>query len=124
MRFAPVLLVGMAIASAACHPGPILAQDLKVGGTIAGIVKTSDASVSMPGRRISVVDVATGERRDTTTGADGGYTIQVPKGKYRIDLELRGGETLARRPEPTQINNGDIDGSRDFVIIVRAGGGD
>ena len=124
MRFAAVLLLCAAAFSAACHPGPILTKDLKVGGTIAGIVKTADAAVAMPGRRISVVDLATGERRDTTTGADGGYTIQVPKGKYRIELELRGGETLAKQPEPTQVNNGDIDGSRDFVIIVRASGAD
>jgi hypothetical protein len=122
MRLVPVLLICAAALSAACHPGPILTTEQKVGGTIAGIVKTTDSSVAMPGRRISVIDVSTGTRRDTTTGADGGYTIQVPKGTYRLDIELHDGETLAKQPSPTHISNGDLDARRDFVIVMRAGG--
>ena len=122
MRLVPVLLICAAVLSAACHPGPILTREQKVGGTIAGIVKTTDSAVAMAGRRVSVVDVSSGMRRDTTTGADGGYTIQVPKGTYRLDVELHEGETLAKQPSPTHISNGDLDASRDFVIIMKAGG--
>src|SRR3954463_1351831 len=123
MRFAPALLICCAALSA-CHPGPVVnAEPNKVGGTIAGIVKTTDSSVAVPGRKVSVIDVATGVRHDTTTGANGGYTIQVPEGTYRFEIELRAGETLAKQPEQTHIGNSDLDASRDFVITMRAGGG-
>ena len=123
MKLVPILLVCAAAFSAACHPGPILSTEQKVGGTIAGIVKTADSSVAVPGRKVSVIDVSTGSRRDTTTGANGGYTIQVPEGTYRIDIELRVSETLAKQPDQTHINNGDLDASRDFVIVMRPSSG-
>jgi hypothetical protein len=122
MRLAPALLVCLAALSAACHPGPILSTEQIVGGTIAGIVTTADSTVAVPGRKVSVIDVNTGSRRDTTTGANGGYTIQVPVGTYRLEIELRSGEALAKQPEPTHVNNGDLDPHRDFVITVRSSG--
>ncbi len=122
MRHALVLLVCGAALSAACHPGPVLSTEQKVGGTIAGIVKTADSSVAVPGRKVTAIDVATGARRDTTTGANGGYTIQVPAGTYRLEIELRSGETLTKQPEPTHVGNGDLDPRRDFVITVRSSG--
>jgi hypothetical protein len=123
MRFAPAVLVCCATLMAACHPGPVVdTHPNKVGGTIAGVVKTADAAVAVPGRRVSVVDVATGVRHDTTTGANGGYTIQVPEGTYRFEIELRAGETLAKRPDQTHVNNSDLDASRDFIIVTKSSG--
>ena len=122
MRLKLALIVCVAALMAACHPGPILSTEQKVGGTIAGIVKTTDSSVAVPGRKISVIDVATGSRHDTTTGANGGYTIQVPEGTYRLEIELRAGEALAKQPDPTRVNNGDLDAGRDFVITMRTSG--
>ena len=123
MKWAAVVLVCGAALSAACHPGPVLnAQPNKVGGTIAGIVKTTDTAIAVPGRKVSVIDVKTGARHETTTGANGGYTIQVPEGTYRFELELREGEALAKQPDHTHVNNSDLDASRDFVITTRAGG--
>ena len=119
-----VLLVCVAALSTACHPGPVVnAEPNKVGGTIAGIVKTADASVAVPGRKVTVIEVKTGARHETTTGTNGGYTIQVPEGTYRFELELRPGETLAKQPAQTHVNNSDLDASRDFVITIKAGGG-
>ena len=60
-------------------------------------------------------------RHDTTTATNGGYTIQVPEGTYRFEIELRAGETLAKQPEQTHINNSDLDSSRDFIITVKTG---
>src|SRR6478609_4599695 len=121
MKFA--LLVCLAALSAACHPGPVIdSSPNKVGGTIAGIVKTADAAVAVPGRKITVIETTTGARHETTTAANGGYTIQVPEGTYRIEIELRAGETLAKQPGETHVNNSDLDASRDFVITMRAGG--
>ena len=118
----PALLVcAMALIVAACHPGPIVnTNPNSVGGTISGIVKTAaEPAVALPGRKVSVIDVKTGQRRDTTTASNGGYTIQVPEGDYRFEIELRAGETLAKQPEQTHINNSDLDSGRDFVITVR-----
>jgi len=123
MKWAPVLLVCGAALAVACHPGPVVdTHPNKVGGTIAGIVKTADAAVAVPGRKVSVIEVKTGARHETTTGTNGGYTIQVPEGTYRFEIELRQGETLAKQPDETHVNNSDLDASRDFVITTRAGG--
>jgi hypothetical protein len=120
MRFAPALLVCVAALSAACHPGPVVnTAPNKVGGTIAGIVKTADPSIAVPGRKVSVIEVKTGARHDTTTAANGGYTIQVPEGTYRFEIELRAGETLSKQPTETQVNNSDLDAGRDFVITMK-----
>ena len=126
MRLAPALLLGFAALTAACgagpmgRPGPVVnTQPAKVGGTIAGIVKTADNTVAVPGRKVSVIEVKTGARHETTTATNGGYTIQVPEGTYRFEIELRPGETLARQPEQTHVGNSDLDTTRDFVITMK-----
>jgi hypothetical protein len=40
----------------------------------------------------------------------------VPKGTYRLELELRPGETLQKHPGQTTINRSDLDTGRDFVV--------
>jgi hypothetical protein len=123
MRYIPLLLaltIGFAVA---CHPGPVIDTTPKrsVGGTIAGIVTTADSTVAVPGRKVTAIEVGTGSKYEATTGINGGYTIKVPEGIYRIEIELRGAETLGKRPEQTRINNGDLDPHRDFVITIRPG---
>ena len=128
MKVATAVLVCFAALSAACgsglaRPGPVInTKPAQVGGTIAGIVKTADSSVAVPGRKVSVIEVKTGARHETTTGSNGGYTLQVPEGTYRFEIELRPGETLAKQPEQTHVGNSDLDTSRDFVITMRASG--
>ena len=71
------------LASAACHPGPVLpAGKSNVGGTIAGIV-SSVGKAPEPGRKVTATNVATGERFEAITGVNGGYTIKVPEGTYK-----------------------------------------
>jgi carboxypeptidase family protein len=128
MKLTPAVLVAVAALSAACGPGPmgrpgpvVNSQPARVGGTIAGIVKTADSSVAVPGRKVTVIEVKTGARHDTTTGTNGGYTLQVPEGTYRFEIELRAGETLSKKPEDTHVGNSDLDTSRDFIITTKAG---
>ena len=120
-RFAACCLLVCSVA--ACHTErPIVnngAKQAPVGGTIAGVVKAENSTVVPLTRKVTAVDVRSGKQFDTTTGTDGGYTIQVPVGTYRIELELRAGEALAKQPAETHVNNGDLDSARDFVI--RAG---
>ena len=125
MRLWLFLLICVAGTSAACHPGPVInvvnnGPEPSVGGTIAGIVKTSDSTVAVPGRKITAIEVSTGSRYDTTTAVNGGYTIKVPQGTYRLELELRASEMLGKKPQDTHVNNGDLDPGRDFVITVKA----
>jgi hypothetical protein len=120
MRYLPLLL---ALFVTACHPGPVIGGSAvaSAGGTIAGIVSTTDASVPVPGRKVTAVNVSSGARFDATTGRSGGYTIKVPEGDYRVEIELRPGESLAKKPDDTHINNGDLDPHRDFVITAGPG---
>jgi hypothetical protein len=121
MRFRWILLVS-ALSTAACHPGPVVnagAKQPSVGGTIAGVVSTPDPAVAVPGRKVTAVETTKGSRYDTTTAANGGYTIQVPEGTYRIEVELRPGEALAKQPDTTKVNNSDLDSGRDFVITAK-----
>jgi hypothetical protein len=115
-------VAGAFIVLAACHP-PVITTDpgLKVGGTIAGIVRATNGAVPIVTRKVTVINSATGARFETTTGVNGGYTIKVPEeGRYRIEVELRDGEVLAKRPDETEVNNGDLDPGRDFEITVAA----
>ena len=110
------------LAAACSRDVPISTESsLKAGGTIAGIVRATEGSVPLVTRKVTVVNAKTGARFETTTGVNGGYTIKVPdEGRYRIEVELRAGEVVAKGPEETQINNGDLDPGRDFEITVKA----
>jgi Carboxypeptidase regulatory-like domain len=127
MRRLTVLLasvVSSASLLAGCHPGPVLATGPKpvVGGTIAGIVST-DANAPVAGRKVTAVETTTSQRFDATTGTNGGFTIKVPIGTYRLELELQAGETIVKQPSETHVSNSDLDPHRDFVITIRRSGG-
>jgi hypothetical protein len=117
------VLVGLlALMASACR-GAVITTDpgLKVGGTIAGIVRATDGSVPLVTRKVTAIHATSGARFETTTGVNGGYTIKVPQeGRYRIEVELRDGEIIAKQPGETDVNNGDLDPGRDFEITVRA----
>jgi hypothetical protein len=123
MRLSSLLIFCAALVAAGCDPGPVIdagAKQPSVGGTIAGLVTTSDKAVAVPGRVVTVVDTKTGRKFEATTGENGGYTIKVPEGTYRIDVELHAGESLIKRPAETRVGNSDLDPGRDFVIGVKA----
>jgi hypothetical protein len=121
MRLERLAVAGALIATVACAThGPVVDRGAKpegVGGTIAGIV-SADRSTPLPGRKVTAIDESTGERIETSTATNGGYTMKVPPGTYRLDVELRAGETLQKRPDPTQVNPSDLDPGRDFIITA------
>jgi hypothetical protein len=122
MRLYHLLLCGVVLASAACHADrPIVdpSPKLSVGGTIAGIVTTANPAVAVPGRKVTATEINKGSHYESTTAANGGYTIKVPEGTYRLEIELRPSETLTTKPDQTRVNNGDTDSSRNFVITVK-----
>ena len=121
LRYAAAL--GVMLLSLGCGPrGPILGTATKpegVGGTIAGIVTADDGTTAISARKVTAINMETGARFDTSTATNGGYTIKVPKGMYRLELELRAGETIATQPESTAVNTGDLDSGRNFVLARR-----
>ena len=113
----------LAIMLAACaQRGPIMNAGDKTaaaGGTISGVVRASGSNAPLTGRKVTAIDVSSGARFDVTTAANGGYTIKVPVGKYRVEVELRQGESLAEAPADLEINTSDLDAGRDFLIASR-----
>jgi hypothetical protein len=110
------------VLAAACAPrGPVIGTTAvpDVGGTIAGAVRGSGGATPLPGRKVTVINEASGARFETSTGANGGYTVKVPAGNYRLEVELREGEAVEEQPPATEVNVGDLDPDRDFVLTVR-----
>jgi hypothetical protein len=107
--------------SGACAPrGPIAGGVVPegVGGTIAGLVSANDGSSPLTARKVTAINTETGARFEAATASNGGYTIKVPAGKYRLEVELRGGEVVSRQPEITDVNVGDLDPDRNFVVTA------
>jgi hypothetical protein len=84
-------------------------------GTITGLVH-GPGSTGLAGRTVELVNVATGEKHTATTSTNGGFTIELPKGKYRLELRLHDGETLVKRPGIIDLDRGDIDSHIEFVV--------
>lgn len=122
MRVWRAMLVLVAVFMVGCAPrGPVLdtgSKPVGVGGTISGIVRTSGGA-PLSGRRVTAINVETGARLEASTAVNGGYTLKVPVGKYRLEAELRAGESLVEQPPITDIGASDLDASRNFVITVR-----
>jgi carboxypeptidase family protein len=119
MRLLHLVLGVSLLAFLACHPGPVVDTGPKptgVGGTVAGIVST-DKNAAVAGRKVTAIDTA-GKRYEATTGVNGGFTIKVPEGTYRFEVELKPGERVAKQPAETKIGKGDLDTKRDFVITA------
>ena len=116
-----MVAVTLVVAGVACHHEPVLdlgERPAGVGGTIAGIVRSSGGT-SLTARKVTAIETASGARFEESTATNGGYTIKVPKGTYRLEVELRAGEALATQPDVTEVNVGDLDSQRDFVVTVR-----
>lgn len=85
-------------------------------GTITGLVHGPN-DTALAGRTVEVVNVASGERFTIRTVSNGGFTIELPKGKYRLDVTLQDGETIVKRPAVVDLDRGDIDSHIEFVVV-------
>ena len=123
MRRAAILVTASALAAllgGACRMGQPLV-DTEPGknltpGTIAGSVRTI-AGDPLPDRLVTAVETVTGQKYSSGTGVTGGFSIKVPPGKYRLEVELRGEEAVAQEPGLIDINKSDLD--TDLNIFVR-----
>ena len=117
------VVAAVLLMSLGCGPrGPIFGAGTTppgVGGTIAGIVTTVDGGTALSARKVVAINTETGARFEASTATNGGYTIKVPKGNYRLEVELRAGETLDTQPGTVDINVGDLDAQTNFSIARR-----
>ena len=117
-----VVPVAAVLLSLGCHPNrPVVDPGTRpaVDGTISGTV-TASGGAPVGGRKVTAVHTGTGAKLEASTTTTGGYTMRVPPGTYRLEMEMRAGETLATSPGPTEVDPGDLDAGRDFT--VSAGG--
>ena len=115
------LLLGIvALMFVACRRGvPVVDTGPKPAvarGTITGTVHGPEGTSAVSGRTVEVVNVDTNERHSVTTNETGGFTIELPPGKYRLELQLQPGETLMKHPDIVKLDRGDIDSHIEFVI--------
>jgi hypothetical protein len=112
-----VVLLMLSGGCAARHGRPLIGGTVVPNptGTISGRVESSTGT-PVEGRRVSAIDMATEAHYDATTANNGGYTIKVPPGRYRLEVALRGGEQLAQQPRQTNVDAGDVDEDLNFVI--------
>jgi hypothetical protein len=114
LGFAVLLLIGACRQSA-----PVLDAGSKPAvarGTITGTIRGPEGVAPVSGRTVEIVNTATGERHSATTTTNGGFTSHLPKGKYRLELALRDGETLVAQPDEVNLGGEDIDSHVEFVL--------
>ena len=122
MKLILVAALLLAIVAACAPRGPVIGRGDTppgVGGTISGFVRASAGDSPLSARKVTAVNLATGERIETSTALNGGYTMKVAPGRYRLEVELREGEALASAPDNVEISSSDLDASRNFVLTTR-----
>ena len=121
MQRVAVLILALALTACNAAHGPVIDRGSKpanVNGTISGIVRLAGGGAA-EGRKVTAINLTTGERTDASTATNGGYTMKLPPGKYRLEVELRSGERVTEQPAETEITGSDLDAGRDFVIASR-----
>jgi hypothetical protein len=107
---------------AAAHGGPVIDSGDKppeLSGTISGIVRAAGSNAPISARRVTAIEATTGMKHETSTASNGGYTMKVPVGRYRIALELQPDEAIVEAPSDVNISRSDLDAGRDFLVAVK-----
>jgi len=118
-RVAVASAVLVLLAGAACRTSrPVWSAtpgDDTTPGTIAGNLTMSGGD-PVAGRTVTAVALETSQKYTALTNVSGGFSIKVPPGKYRLQPELREGETVVADPGIVDINKSDLDANREIVI--------
>ena len=120
IRLAAALVIVVA-AGAGCRTGRAIydstPEDQRTPGTIAGIVRAGEGGEPIAGRRVTAVALDdTSRRYEAVSSVTGGFSIPVPPGRYRLEVELREGERVIRGPGEIDINESDLDADLDLVV--------
>jgi hypothetical protein len=84
--------------------------------TLRGTIRVSAGTIPVDGRTVEIVNVTTGQRQQVTTGDTGGFSMRLTPGKYRVDLVLRGGESVVQQPGIIELDPRDSDAHADIVV--------
>jgi peptidoglycan/LPS O-acetylase OafA/YrhL len=120
-----VLCLAIAAAGAGCaaaHGGAVIGSSDKppdMSGTISGVVRSAGSNSPIAGRRVTAIETTTGAKYEATTATNGGYTMKVPMGRYRLEVALLAAEVVNDAPEDVVINRSDLDSGRDFLIGIK-----
>jgi hypothetical protein len=125
LRLARPLMVLLVISAAStagtsCRHATLVADSgpkpPTAAGTISGQLQTPGNGAPVVGRMVTAINNADGTRHQVTTNNTGGFTIKVPPGRYRIEVELQSGEVVSGAPTDQQVGESDIDSQ--LVITV------
>ena len=119
-KWRAALVVLLAVSGAAgCRMGqPLLVSEsgnMSTPGTIGGIVSVAGGD-RLAGRHVTAVQVTTKQRYAATTNVTGGFSIKVPPGEYRLEVDLRDGERIVSDPGVIHINKSDLDANLEIVV--------
>jgi hypothetical protein len=114
-------LVALVLAGHGCRRGTGPIVDTTPGpenprGSIAGIVQKPGNGEAVAGREVRAIDVASGRSFRTTTNPAGGFTIQVPPGKYRLEVQLLDGEQVHSPPDVIAVGPSDINANITLTV--------
>jgi len=119
MRGSAALLAAVTLlAGPACRMGrPLIdtSTDMTTPGTIAGIVKDATGG-PLAARVVHAVRADSTEKYSATTNVTGGFSIKVPPGDYRLQVDLQEGEKVLKDPGVVHINKSDLDANLEIVL--------
>jgi hypothetical protein len=102
-----------------CRSGqPLLVSEhgnMSTPGTIGGFLSVVGGD-RLPGRQVSAVHVTTKQRYSAITSVTGGFSLKVPPGEYRLEVDLRDGERIVKDPGVVHINKSDLDANLEIVV--------
>ena len=87
-------------------------------GTISGAVSAPGLQNAVADREIVFTDATSGRRYTTHTNNVGDFTIQVPQGRYHVNLTMRPGETMANKIDDVGVTAGGVKADVNLVIAT------
>ena len=119
-RYAALALAAL-LAASGCRTGqPIFDsshQNQETPGTIGGILRAGVGGEPVAGRVVVAVSLSDAAQQfSATTNVTGGFSIKVPPGHYRLEVDLREGERVLRSPGIIDINKSDLDANLEIVV--------
>ena len=85
-------------------------------GTIAGTIRGANNGRPASNRSVIAIDTKTGKQYSTRLNDVGDYTFFLPPGRYRIQVPLGPGETIARLPDPISLGGAALKVGVDLVL--------
>src|SRR5215510_1915923 len=106
-RLPSTLAFLLVLTGGGCRMGqPVLVStmgNMSTPGTIAGIV-SAPGGEPLSGRNVRAVDVHGTQTYSAVTNVTGGFSIKVPPGEYRLEMDLQDGEKVVHEPGIVHIN--------------------